>query len=81
MFIKLSSDEIKRWGQVLLMTDWILGIFGTNRQQAQKRYQQFVKEGINGKSPMDDLQEQIVIGNKVFVEKILGNDKGQRNYS
>jgi putative transposase len=60
-----------------LMTDWILGIFGTNRQHAQKRYQQFVKEGINGKSPMDDLQEQIVIGNKVFVEKIQEMIKGK----
>ncbi len=49
------------------MTDWILGFFGTNRQHAQKRYQQFVKEGINGTSPMDDLQEQVVIGNKVFI--------------
>ena len=53
-----------------LLVDWILGMFGTNRQLAQKHYQQFVRQGINGKSPIDELQEQIILGDKAFVEKI-----------
>jgi len=53
-----------------LLVDWILGLFGTNRKLAQKHYQQFVRQGINDESPMDDLQEQIILGDKAFVEKI-----------
>jgi putative transposase len=53
-----------------LLVDWILGMFGTNRHVAQKRYQHFVRQGINDKSPMDDLQEQIIIGDKAFVDKV-----------
>jgi REP element-mobilizing transposase RayT len=36
----------------------------------QGRFKSILVDKINGKSPMDDLQEQIIIGNKVFVEKI-----------
>ncbi len=53
-----------------LSVDWILGLFGTNRKHAQKQYQNFVRQGIDGESPMDGLQEQIILGNEAFVEKI-----------
>jgi len=60
-----------------LLVDWILSMFGTDRQLAQKRYRQFVKQGINGKSPMGDLQEQILLGDKAFVEMVQEMIKGK----
>ncbi|OPL10077.1 MAG: addiction module toxin RelE [Firmicutes bacterium ML8_F2] len=53
-----------------LAVDWILGLFGSDRKLAQKQYQKFVRQGINAESPMDDLQEQIILGDKAFVEKV-----------
>jgi putative transposase len=61
-----------------LSVDWILGVFGTNRKTAQKHYREFVKEGINRKSPWRKLQGQILLGEDSFVEKfkdLLGNKK------
>ena len=52
-----------------LSVDWILGVFGTNRKTAQKHYREFVKESINRKSPWEELQGQILLGEDSFVEK------------
>ena len=53
-----------------LLVDWILGMFGFNRQLAQEHYQQFVRQGLNSKTPMDELKDQIILGDKAFVEKV-----------
>lgn len=60
-----------------LSVDWILGVFGTERRTAQRHYREFVKEGINRKSPWGELQGQILLGEDSFVEnfKDLLGDK------
>ena len=52
-----------------LTTDWILGVFSSERRKAQKRYRQFVKEGLNQKAPWDSLRGQILLGDDIFVQK------------
>jgi hypothetical protein len=52
-----------------LTTDWILGLFNSKRSVAQKQYQAFVREGIHQKSPWENLQGQILLGDGGFVEK------------
>jgi len=54
-----------------LTTDWILGHFSKNKTEAQKLYCKFVKEGINANSPWNELQGQILLGEKTFIEKYL----------
>jgi putative transposase len=59
-----------------LTVDWLLGVFGNDRKTPQKQYRNFVKEGINRKSPLGELQGQILLGEDSFVEKfkdLLGN--------
>jgi len=60
-----------------LSVDWIRGVFGATRKIAQKHYREFVKEGINGKSPWGEIHGQILLGEESFVEtfKDLLGDK------
>jgi putative transposase len=51
-----------------LTTDWVLGQFGKNRAQAQKRYRDFVKDGLESR-PWEALQGQIYLGSEAFIEK------------
>jgi REP element-mobilizing transposase RayT len=62
-----------------LTTDWILGLFNSERTVAQKQYRAFVREGIHRGSPWDELQGQVLLGEEGFVEKIkdLLEDKKQ----
>jgi hypothetical protein len=62
-----------------LTVDWILGLFSKNKGEAQKRYREFVKEGIQVGSPWDNLQGQILLGEDGFIEKYkdLLSDKEQ----
>jgi len=62
-----------------LTVDWIMGLFSSNKAEAQKRYGKFVKEGIHKGSPWDDLQGQILLGEEGFIEKYkdLLSDKEQ----
>lgn len=61
-----------------LTVDWILGMFGNNRRLAQQKYQQFVREGMDSKSPFEALKGQVLLGNTDFVEqcKDLFEEKG-----
>ncbi|MBI5750013.1 MAG: transposase [Nitrospinae bacterium] len=52
-----------------LKVDWILGQFGSERKAAQKRYKEFVMEGIQKGSPWEDIQGQILLGEDGFTEK------------
>ncbi len=45
-----------------LMVDWMLGLFGSKQTEAQKRYRQFVREGIHQGSPWEELQGQVLLG-------------------
>jgi len=52
-----------------LTADWILGIFNSEKGEAQKQYREFVKEGLNQRSPWDRLKGQILFGDDNFVKK------------
>uniref|UniRef100_E6QXI3 Transposase IS200-like domain-containing protein n=1 Tax=mine drainage metagenome TaxID=410659 RepID=E6QXI3_9ZZZZ len=51
-----------------LTTDWILGLFSTQRDEAIKRYGAFVAEGKNQPAPWGSLRNQIYLGSESFVE-------------
>ena len=53
-----------------LTVDWILGMFGPNRRTAQNQYQRFVREGMGGKPPWDDLKGQVFLGGAGFVKQL-----------
>ncbi len=53
-----------------IIVDWILGMFGTNRQSAQKHYQKFVGAGLSKDEPFEELEGQVVLGSKEFVDKV-----------
>jgi REP element-mobilizing transposase RayT len=51
-----------------LTVDWVLGQFGKNRPQAQKRYREFVQEGFKSR-PWEKLKGQIYLGSEEFIEQ------------
>lgn len=51
-----------------LHTDWVLGQFGKSRAQAQKRYREFIKEGMESR-PWEKLKGQIYLGSEEFIEQ------------
>jgi REP element-mobilizing transposase RayT len=51
-----------------LTTDWVLGQFGKNLAQAQKRYREFVREGLESR-PWEALRGQIYLGSEAFIER------------
>jgi putative transposase len=52
-----------------LTTDWILGVFNSKRKLAQSQYRTFIREGIDGESPWEELRGQILLGEDGFVER------------
>lgn len=62
-----------------LMVDWILALFSSKKGEAQKRYRQFVREGIHQASPWEELQAQVLLGKEGFIDKFkdLLSDKEQ----
>jgi putative transposase len=59
-----------------LTTDWILGQFATRRSTAQKKYEEFVHSGINGKDPWEGIRGQIILGDESFSGKMVEYAKG-----
>ena len=53
-----------------LTIDWILGQFSNHRQEAQKRYKDFVLSGIKEASLWEDLRSHWILGSKEFVERL-----------
>ena len=53
-----------------LTRDWLLAQFGWQRRTAEKRYRQFVAEGIGRPSPWDQLTGQILLGSESFVKQM-----------
>jgi putative transposase len=51
-----------------LSTGWVLEQLGKNRRVAQKRYREFVKDGIANR-PWDELKGQIYLGSDEFIER------------
>ena len=62
-----------------LKVDWILGQFGNERKTSQKRYKEFVMEGIQKESPWREVHGQILLGEEGFIEKfrelLVGKEK------
>lgn len=60
-----------------LTVEEVLGHFGTRRKAAQKRYCQFVMEGIGRASIWENLAAQSLLGEEGFAEALKGYVKGQ----
>ncbi len=76
-----ASDRVDRWkwssyrataglGRVekFMTIDWILSQFGSRKAEAQRRYREFVREGL-GEQPWDKLRGQIYLGGDKFIEE------------
>ena len=50
-----------------LTIDWILSRFGSRKAEAQRRYREFVREGL-GEQPWEKLRAQIYLGGDKFIE-------------
>ncbi|MDP2631413.1 MAG: transposase [Candidatus Uhrbacteria bacterium] len=58
-----------------LMTDFTLSLFSKKRNEAQKQYQDFVKEGMERGSPYDDVKEGVILGSPQFIGWVWENFK------
>jgi REP element-mobilizing transposase RayT len=52
-----------------LKIDWILGLFDSRKSLAQKKYREFVREGIGQGAPRGKIRGQIFIGEEGFIKK------------
>jgi putative transposase len=57
-------------GPAWLSTDALLAQFGAGRNEAQRRYRQFVRAGIGQESIWNGLRQQIYLGDEAFVERM-----------
>jgi len=64
-------------GVSFLEVNWILSQFAHERGRAIRRYQEFVFEGLGGKSPWRALRGQIILGGEGFIERFKGLLKGK----
>jgi len=53
-----------------LTREWVLGQFHSQRRRAEKKYQQFVQDGISTASPWAQVQGQVVLRRTEFVETL-----------
>ncbi|MBI2474983.1 transposase [Candidatus Uhrbacteria bacterium] len=64
-YLSTAGKEIK---PVWLTTEWILNFFDNKISNAQKKYEQFVTDGIGKNSPFENVNEGIVLGFQQFVD-------------
>lgn len=79
-YCELAGKDCKKSG--FLSTDWILSQFSELLTEAKKKYADFVLEGINTPSPFEHLTNDIVLGDKDFLNSLkssLKKNKGSRN--
>ena len=60
----------------VLTADWVLGQFGQKKATAQKRYREFVQEGIGGERIHEAVTAQSLLGREDFVEKLVSHVRG-----
>jgi len=60
-----------------LATDGLLSQFGSRRNDARRRYEKFVMEGIHGESIWGGLRQQIYLGDEKFVDRMQRKAKFQ----
>jgi hypothetical protein len=62
-----------------LTTDWLPARFGERRRKAQRRFADFVMEGMKIRtSPWTELKGQVYVGNESFVESLLHEIAGSK---
>jgi len=54
-----------------LNVEWILSCYGASKKQSIKRYIDFVNEGVNSFSPLDNVKNQIFLGGDKFIDRGL----------
>lgn len=67
-----GSEAVPTW----LSIDWLLGNFSTKKDDAQNEYNRFVRAGIHGKDPYDDLEHGFLLGTPQFVYQIWKKTNG-----
>jgi putative transposase len=62
-----------------MKVNWILSQFGDENKEAEEQYKKFVMAGINGDSPWQDLEGQVLLGGEDFKNKLRGllKEKGK----
>ena len=60
-----------------LTATWVLGQFGKERREAEKRYREFVKAGIGQVSIWHKVKGQSLLGEDHFVERLIRHIKGR----
>ena len=61
-----------------LRVEDILGRLGRRKTQAQERYREFVRAGVEGASIWEELKGQSLLGDKGFVERLIGYVRGKQ---
>ena len=62
-----------------LVVEWVLGQFDKNRQEAEKRYREFVQAGIREESIWEKVKGQALLGNDEFIERFEQHLQGKRD--
>jgi len=84
---KCSSADKYRWSScratageirspVWLHTDWILANFSRQTAPGQKKYRQYVRQGLGDTSPLSSKTQQVLLGSPEFLKRmqpVLGN--------
>ena len=60
-----------------LVVEWVLGQFDKNRQEAEKRYREFVQAGIREGSIWEKVKGQALLGNEEFIERFEKHLQGK----
>lgn len=61
----ICRSETPAW----LDADWLLSRFASQSQQARQAFAQFVLEGLDRTSPLDNVRHQMLLGDPDFVDK------------
>jgi hypothetical protein len=59
---------------------WVLSQFGRNRKRAERRYREYMEEGLETKerTPLRNLHGQVILGGEGFIGRIKGILRGRR---
>jgi REP element-mobilizing transposase RayT len=69
-----TSGRAKAHG--VLASDWVLEQFGREKRAAQKRYREFVREGVEAERIHENVVAQSLLGREDFVQKLVGHVRG-----
>jgi hypothetical protein len=61
-----------------LVTDWVLGQFGSERKIAEAGYRRFVRDGIGVESIWNSVRAQSVLGEGDFIESLSDYVRGRK---